>query len=72
MMRQPAVSSCCEIVKSLVSRWIKISLPSSNTNVTRIGTDYGYALDIMSLGLLWHGTHDAVREGDRDRIIRYW
>ena len=26
----------------------------------------------MSLGLLWHGFHDAVREGDGDRIIRYW
>ena len=26
----------------------------------------------MSLGLLWHGFHDAVREGDVDRIIRYW
>ena len=67
-----AVSSCCEIAKSLVSRWIKISLPSSITDVPPKGTDYGYALDIMSLGLLWHGFHDAVREGDGDRIIRYW
>ena len=29
-------------------------------------------MDFISLGLLWHGFHDAVREGDGDRIIRYW
>ena len=22
--------------------------------------------------LIWHGFHDSIREGDGDRIIRYW
>ena len=28
--------------------------------------------DLLSSGLLWHGFHDAIREGDGDRIIVYW
>ena len=31
-----------------------------------------YAAELLSLGLLWHGFHDAIREGDGDRILRYW
>ena len=30
-----------------------------------------YATELLSLGLLWHGFYDAVKEGDGDRIIRY-
>ena len=31
-----------------------------------------YVTDILSLGLIWHGYHDAVREGDWKRIVLYW
>ena len=31
-----------------------------------------YASELLSLGLLWHGFHDAIKEGDGERIIRYW
>lgn len=31
-----------------------------------------YAFKVLSLGLLWHGFHDAIREGDGDRILQYW
>lgn len=67
-------TSCCEVAKSIVRKWIKISISSAQPSVPQNcnGTDYGYALDLMSLGLLWHGFHDAVREGDGDRIMRYW
>ena len=33
---------------------------------------YVYATELLSLGLLWHGFHDSIREGDGDRILRYW
>jgi len=32
-------------------------LSSSNIETPPSGTDYSYTLDIMSLGLLWHGFH---------------
>ena len=27
---------------------------------------------MLTLGLIWHAFHDAIREGDGDRIMRYW
>ena len=31
-----------------------------------------YAVEVLTLSLLWHGFHDAITEGDGDRILRYW
>ena len=36
------------------------------------GTVNSYAVDILSLGLLWYGFKDATKEGDGDRIILYY
>ena len=36
------------------------------------GTINNYAVDILTLGLLWHGFKDATKEGDGDRIILYY
>lgn len=33
---------------------------------------YLYATELLSLGLLWHGFHDAIKEGDGERILRHW
>ena len=35
-------------------------------------TVYLYATKVITLGLLWHGFHDAIKEGDGERILRYW
>lgn len=31
-----------------------------------------YATELLTLTLIWHAFHDAIREGDGDRIIRCW
>ena len=31
-----------------------------------------YALQVLSLGLLWHGFNDAVKEADGDRILSFF
>ena len=33
---------------------------------------YDYSTDLLTFCLLWHGFHDATREGDGDRILHYW
>lgn len=33
---------------------------------------YLYGTEFLSLSLIWHGFHDAIKEGDGDRILRYW
>ena len=30
-----------------------------------------HALEIISLGLIWYGFHDSMKEGDGDRLICY-
>lgn len=31
-----------------------------------------YATELLSLAMMWHGFHDSIREGDGERILRYW
>ncbi len=33
---------------------------------------YVYATELLTLGLLWHGFHDSIKEGDGERIARHW
>lgn len=43
-------------------------------DVTGCGTDmvYEYACEVLSLSLLWHSYHDAVKEGDGERVSVIW
>ena len=31
-----------------------------------------YAMQVLTLGTMWHGFDDSVREGDGDRLFIYW
>lgn len=48
------------------------SRSDSNDNKAKNDGVFTYASEVLSLGLIWHGFHDAIREGDGDRILRYW
>ena len=41
----------------------------SNDGKTKDGVHL-YAKELLTLGLVWHGFHDASREGDGDRLFR--
>ena len=63
-----------DIAHELVSKYISFNLyqsPNQPDPATK-GTSYAYAVNVLTLGMLWHTFHDAVREGDGDRIIRCW
>ena len=80
--------TCTEIAKEIVSKFVKISIPTiesmsdsnqttaasqaSNTSPLHTSTANLYAIDLVTLGLLWHGFHDAIKEGDGDHILFYW
>ena len=73
--------SCKDLAKQIVSRFVTISIPSTNTDsddstaaAQNSSNDsvFAYAVDVLSMCLIWHAFRDAVREGDGDRIIRYW
>ena len=47
------------------------------TTDTQCETQYNdkvhcYAVELLSLSLMWHGFHDACKEADGERILRYW
>ena len=33
---------------------------------------YQYSTQVLTLGLVWYGFNDAIKEGDGDRILIYW
>lgn len=61
-----------DLAKNIVVNYVR--LPRLNDDPTEPCDDrvHLYAVEVLSLGLLWHGFHNATREGDRDRIHRYW
>ena len=78
--------NCVEMAKTIVTKWVKVSaysppvtdaptaaVPVTNTPpLITTSTATMYTTDLLTLGLLWHGFHDSIREGDGDRIFLYW
>lgn len=60
--------SIAEVAKCIVNT--HLLLPST-TSVETDGVNT-YARELMTLGLVWHNFHDAIREGDGDRILLSW
>ena len=62
-------SSVVELTKLIIVNFVR--LPQSNHDECQ-DTVHVYASDLLTLALVWHGFHDAIKEGDGDRILRYW
>ena len=59
------------IAKSIIDSFV--NLQPSLEKATKLDDGVqAYAKEILTLGLLWHGFHDACKEGDGDRIVHYW
>ena len=64
--------SVAELAKMIVVNYIRLPRIDDQDNEKCDDGVYLYAIELLSLGLLWHGFHDAIREGDGERILRYW
>ena len=61
------------LATAIVEKYIRLPGADGESVVTMC--DDGvllYASEVLSLGLLWFGFHDAIQEGDGDRILNYW
>jgi len=59
--------------KSIVDRYVQLNVPSpSLLPVDCTDKVCLYAIEVLTLGLLWHNFHDSIKEGDGDRIFRIW
>ena len=66
------VDTCISLSKRIIKKFVKISLPGEEPTNAPDDDVFNYATDLLSFCLLWHGFHDAIREGDGDRILTYW
>jgi len=62
-------SSVKDLAKEIVVQFIAFH-PDVNLRIT--DKVFLYALQVLNLGLLWHGFNDSIREGDGDRILTYY
>ena len=61
------------LAKSIVDQFVCITIPSkSNTVAHNDDRVCSYAMELLTLGLLWLNYYDSVREGDGDQIVRTW
>jgi len=49
-----------------------VRIIKSNTPAHNDDRVCSYAMELLTLGLLWLSYYDSVREGDSDRIVRTW
>ena len=65
---------CASILADkLLEKFLWATIPC--INFERIQTNdsvYLYATDLLTVGLIWHSFHDAIREGNDDRVLTYW
>ena len=62
-----------ELAARIVTNYVYLPPPSSieETEVDPpVDGVHFYAVELLSLSLIWHGFHDAIREGDGERIKR--
>ena len=69
---QTDTDTCLTLAKRVVKKYVKISLADEQQSELSNNMLFNYSTDLLSFCLLWHGFHDAIREGDGDRILLYW
>lgn len=76
LMSSQSFSSVSTLSRAIIDEFVvlpsatSVSQPASRPKST--DQVFVYALDVLNLGLIYHGFHDAVREGDGDRVVVYW
>jgi len=65
------VSPDCKVIAESI---VNITIPTSgdSSNGMNVDSVHAYATDFLTMALLWHGFHDAIKMGDGNRIVTYW
>ena len=72
-MSQTKYDKPADLASAIVEKYVRLPRPD-DSNIPADCQDgvLLYATEVLSLGLLWHGFHDAIREADGNRILNYW
>ena len=60
-------SNVAEVAAATVRHFINLDLFNPHTHSDGV---VSYTSELLTLGRIWHGFHDATKEGDGDRIIK--
>ena len=61
------------LADEVLDKFLRVTIPGADfEGIQTNDSVYLYATDVLSVGLIWHGFHDAIREGDGDRVFTYW
>lgn len=63
-------STIGELANAIVANYVL--LPEHNYKVAHDDKVHLYACETLTLGLLWLGFYDSIKEGDGDRMLRCW
>ena len=62
-------SSAKEISKEIIIRFVNCDPDHKIKTGDKL---YQYSIQALTLGLVWHGFNDVIKEKDGDRILIYW
>ena len=71
LTKNPA-TSLADLAKAIVYDFVilhELHLTKGTKYMDRV---HLYAMELLTLSLLWHGFYDACKEGDGERILCYW
>jgi len=73
LMLEKTFDKPADLASAIVEKYIRFPRPDDESvpSVCQDGVLL-YATEVLSLGLLWNGFHDAIQEGDGDRLLNYW
>ena len=67
-----SLGDCVVAASKIVEKFVHISYSTEPIISGSNDRGFEYTRDLFTMSLVWHGFHDAVQEGDGDRILLYW
>jgi len=67
-----SLDDCVVVAHKIVHNFVHIGYSNEPTVSGSNDKGFEYTKDLFTMCLVWHGFHDAVQEGDGDRIVMYW
>ena len=64
--------SVMELARFVVVNFVRFPCAGNNEPEKCDDKVYVHSTELLTLSIIWHGFHDASKEGDGDRKLRYW
>ena len=63
------ITSIREMSEKIVQLFISFGVRENSTEEDGV---FLYACDFLTIGMIWMGFHEAIRQGDVERVMVYW